>query len=412
VQALQEDNIPSFTGKRWASCSVGFILTDRKALGYYQPHKLVDGRRQPDGEPIQLYPACVTESDYLKARAGMEKRRKALGEPLRHWTAEEDAVVREKSVGQAARLVNRSRAAVYQRRKTLGLTTSQRRSEGGNFVNLFTGILFNARPPYDTFIVATRMDCNGLTKVLMNSAHAAGAAKCSLFPLRTFERAVLVELSELDPKDVLPPAGDDAHNELSELQAELAGIDAELEKASALMDKLGLSETIAKRIITLEAKRKELQPKLDEAKARAATPAQEVWRDFGSLVEAMDNANDPKDARLRLKTALRRIVERIDLLIVPKGADRLAMVQMEFRGGGRRDYLIWHRPARFNGKGSRVEGWWRVPSCRADEMERIGFTQPDIRDGYPEGWADYLRDFSQEELDKLLFYECEPHPLH
>jgi hypothetical protein len=76
---------------------------------------------------------------------------------------------------------------------------------------------------------------------------------------------------------------------------------------------------------------------------------------------ALEAAPDPTDARLRLRAALRRIVEDVWLLVVPhgRGRDRLCAVQIYFAGRGRhRDYLILHRPATGGRVGVRPARWW------------------------------------------------------
>lgn len=73
----------------------------------------------------------------------------------------------------------------------------------------------------------------------------------------------------------------------------------------------------------------------------------------------LDNAPDPQDARLRLRSALRHIISDIWLLIVPRGRARLAAVQVWFTDGKRRrDYLLFHRPARANASARTDEQWW------------------------------------------------------
>lgn len=73
------------------------------------------------------------------------------------------------------------------------------------------------------------------------------------------------------------------------------------------------------------------------------------------------------DARLRLRSVLRRVVESMWLLVVPRGQDRLAAVQIWFAGGeGRhRDYLVWRRQAKANGHGRVADGSYRVWSLAA-----------------------------------------------
>src|SRR5207248_824435 len=136
---------------------IGFILTDGRARGIYQPCKR---GRKPDGPPIlKYYPAAVTKRQWLAARASISQRRRALGgRGHRPWSSEEDESVRELaagngSIGKLARGIGRTRAAVYQRLHSLGLTTKQNRLDDKNFVNVFSGLIRNARPPHDSYIV-------------------------------------------------------------------------------------------------------------------------------------------------------------------------------------------------------------------------------------------------------------------
>jgi hypothetical protein len=61
-----------------------------------------------------------------------------------------------------------------------------------------------------------------------------------------------------------------------------------------------------------------------------------------------------------LRAALRRIIERIWILVVPRGTNRLAAVQIWFADGEHhRDYFVFHRPPRSNGKATKP-GFWRA----------------------------------------------------
>jgi DNA invertase Pin-like site-specific DNA recombinase len=380
VQTLRAEGIPSFSGeKEWSSATISFILSDGRARGQYQPCQI---GRIPDGPPIpDYYPAAVTEEQWLAARAGMAQRRRSLRGVQVPWTSEEDELVRNEqlSVGVVARRTGRSRAAVYQRRHALGLTKTQNRREKGNFINIFSGLIRNARPPHDTYIIASRMDGSGPRKALLNVAHAEGKAPCYLFQLAPFERAVLGELRELDPKEVLPPADEEAsQDEAGRLQAELNGIEVELAEAAAFMESQGFSPTIGRRITELESRKKELGERLLDAKARAACPAEQAWREYGSLIDLLARSPDQRDTRLRLRAALRRIVTEIRLLVVPRGWARFAFVQVYFAGGARRSYLIFHRLVRGKGASQQepllfVQSW---AECPAD----IGWAcEPDLR---------------------------------
>jgi hypothetical protein len=117
------------------------------------------------------------------------------------------------------------------------------------------------------------------------------------------------------------------------------------------MDTNGFSPTIGRRVAALEARSKELAGKLQEAQQKATYPLSAAWGEAQTLVDALDAAADQVDARLRLRAALRRIVEGVWLLVVRRGWVRLCALQIWFKGGERhRDYLIYHRPDLGRGK--------------------------------------------------------------
>jgi DNA invertase Pin-like site-specific DNA recombinase len=353
----------------WASSSIGFILTDKRALGIYQPKKLINAdnnNRTPDGDALpNYYPAAVTEKEWLAARAGMAQRRRSLSIQQRKWEPEEDDLVRnlQLSVGHVARKLGRTRAAIYQRRCKLKLTATQDRDGKGNFVNVFSGLIKNARPPHDSYIVVSRMEATGPTKALLNAGHAEGKAKCFLFQLEPFELAVLAELREIDPREILPPRDHAKPDPIAELQSVLAGIDAELAEATAFMESNGFSATIGKRITVLENRKAELKAELLDVQAKQACPASAAWEEYGNLLSVLENAPDPRDARLRLRTALHRIVERIWLLILPvKGKrERLAFTQIHFRESSlKRLYAIVYCPRIGNQHHMKAARFWSL----------------------------------------------------
>jgi hypothetical protein len=150
---------------------------------------------------------------------------------------------------------------------------------------------------------------------------------------------------------------------------------------------------------------------LAAARQEAASPLSEAWGECQSLLDLLDAAPDQEAARVRLRAALRRIVEEIRCLFVARGPRRLAAVQVNFSGGGRRDYLIMHRAATGGSVPSR-KAEWRVRSWRAEDLERIGLPQPDLRNpDEPAGMESHLLALTQHDLENLVFRDCEPHPL-
>jgi hypothetical protein len=156
----------------------------------------------------------------------------------------------------------------------------------------------------------------------------------------------------------------------------------------------------------LDARKAELVKQLAEAKQRARHPLSESWGETQSLIGALAQAPDPEDARRRLRSALRRIIDSIYLLVVPRGLDRLAAVQVWFKGGDKhRDLMIIHRGHRGNGRVRSVGRWsyWVHLDYRPNQKGGWG----DLRDGnlhssdidHTEG---YLARVPAGELEQLL----------
>ena len=299
---------------RWTRSYVGLLLGDRRVLGEFQP-RLQDGT--PDGDPIaDYYPAAISEREWLAARAGAVARR---DRPGGSW---------------------------------------QRKDGGGDqHLNLFSGLLVNARDggPY---IAITRIDSPTNARkrrdgkkgpdrrVLIASSSLEGKTPCWSFPLPAFETAVLSQLREIDPREILN--GDQAPDETIALAGELAVTEARIAELEAEL-KQGDVAALARALRKLEEEQGGLAQKLAEARQRAAYPLSESWGECQSLAEALASAPDRDDARLRLRSALRRITESICLLVVARGRDRLAAVQVWFAGGKKsRGYFIRHRPVRSN----------------------------------------------------------------
>jgi hypothetical protein len=100
-----------------------------------------------------------------------------------------------------------------------------------------------------------------------------------------------------------------------------------------------------------------LAAKLNEAQQKTRQPLLETWAEAQTLLEALNRAPDPREARLRLRTALRLLIEQVYLLVVARGRVRLCAVQVFFRADkdgrtSRRDYLIFYRAAARHQKAS------------------------------------------------------------
>ncbi len=81
VRRLNRDRVPTFRGRSgWSTSSVTKILSNRAVLGELQPHKMVDGKRHPVGEPIaQYFPKIVEDDLFVRVQAARSKRAVAGG---------------------------------------------------------------------------------------------------------------------------------------------------------------------------------------------------------------------------------------------------------------------------------------------------------------------------------------------
>jgi hypothetical protein len=288
----------------WVRSYISHILSDRRPVGDYQPK---NRRQQPEGEPIRGYfPPCVTEAE---------------------WNAAKGAL--------SARQFPPSRIMDY--------------------VYLFSGLLRDAR---DGTSYYRQVAGNGRAHdALVNRCQDSDMPNRS-FPLETLEDAILSKLREIDPMEILSDGDQTAPDETAALAGELAGVEMKIgELEGELLT--GPVATIAKVLRGLEEKKRDLTAKLTELRQKQAHPLDESWTQTQSLLAAIKGAKDVTDTRIRLRSALRRIVESMTMLIVPRGMTRLAAVQIRFVGGDRRDYLIVHRGGHSNGNAKR-EASWRV----------------------------------------------------
>lgn len=325
VGKLNRDNVPPIgkTGQ-WNRAYVGIILRDRRAVGEYQPRK--GKKRLPDGEPVPNYfPAVVTEQEFFAARAGAAER----GE--------------------------------YHGRK------------GATITNIFAGLLKHARDG-DAYFMTHRVEGKNRDKrnfVLIASGSDKNGKPCYSFPYRIFEEAILGKLAEINPADIV--GGADSENEVAIIAGELSTVE---EKITALESELedGASPTLFKVVRKLEERKAALAKKLIEARAKAANPLADSWADCRSLRAVLANAKDSEDVRLRLRSALRRIVDEIHLLVVARKMVRLAAVRVQFKGGESRSYFIYHRPGHHSFAGFKEGDSW------AAALDTVAKGSIDLRD--------------------------------
>jgi DNA invertase Pin-like site-specific DNA recombinase len=325
-----EGRRPRFCGW-WTRSYIRRLLTDRRAVGEVQP-RTADGK--PDGAPIPgFFPAAVSEEEYRLARA--------------------------------------ARATRDNRKDKSGRALVPRQSK---HVNVFRGLLTHARDGEGLIL-----ENQGVARpaALASARGTEGRGRSWTFPYLVFEEAVLSLLREVSAADVLPKAAE-GPSRAEVLRARLADVRADiLQIKEDLRRKYRkhLSEVLSEK----EDEEEALAQGLQEELARTARPAERAWKDLPRLIDLLYPDRDdvrlthrlkklqaprPDDVRLKLRVVLRGVVDDIHVLIVPRGSYRLAVVQVHFAGGRRRDYLILHRTAGF----CRAGGAWAGSAADVAEL--------------------------------------------
>jgi DNA invertase Pin-like site-specific DNA recombinase len=361
VKKLNEEGIPAFGSRelkpdkdgvvryqapdgdrygcgQWHTMYIKTLLHDRKAVGELQ---LKGPGGRPEGEPLKnYYPAAIAEKEWLAARATRTgKGAKAKGKQGRGgW--------------------NKGRKMAFAPR------------EGRKHVDLFAGLMVDALDG-SAFYGTTRTDQGKQTRLYVNLAGTEKGGVRRSFSIQTFERAILSVLREVSPKEL---ATAEDRNEVAELTAELAGTRSHYEELTAALDKAGRPVVaVAKKLGELEDRVKELEEQLNDARAKAAIPPGTALQDVQTLADALDAAADKKDTRVRLRAAIRRVVDSMYVVTTVHGKDRCAGVQIHFRDSTQpRIVTIFRRPPRVNAN-AKQSGWWWAHSLRRKPGDGITF---------------------------------------
>jgi DNA invertase Pin-like site-specific DNA recombinase len=311
VRALKAAKVRPFGGD-WSRAYVGKVLSDARAMGTFQPCKMVNGKREPAGPPLEnYYPAAVTTEEFQLAQAG--------------------------------RLTRHQKHGPRQER----------------YINVFKSILTHARDDKG-MVLRNRRSADKPQLVLVNATGHGSGATCYTFPYPVFEEAVLSRLAELDPKDVLPgmtkgPSRTDVlRARLKNVQADVAALQADL--------KAGYSKALADVLRAREADEQKAAGELQDELAKAVRPAERTWKEMRPLLDLVRTGGD--DVRLRVAVALRRLITDARVLIVRVGSWSLCAVQLFFDGGATRSYLVNHQ-SKANG---RPGHWW----CRSFKQAHLG----------------------------------------
>jgi DNA invertase Pin-like site-specific DNA recombinase len=333
AQKLNAENVPvlgrtEFRGRAllWSVNVVYSVLTNRATFGEYQPHTGRHRDRKPTGDPVpNYYPPVVTEDEYNAVRG------------------------------------------ILTGRATKG------RGRRGKHINLFAGLLKDARTGGS--LTSKHYGDRAPVLIPVESRTTAGQPWAS-FGLKQFEESVRSELEEVKVSDIAPGDDSGAAVRVESLAGQFEDLKTLAGKWRAKMDNPDIVDEVAAQLAKIETKRKAVAAELATAQQEAANPVSEVWGQARAAGRALAETADD-DARERYRSAIRRAIESVWVLIAPcppNQSARIAAVQVWFKTGAHRDYLIGYIP-----------GHGRVPSkllkprsfASAGQVGDLDFRKPD-----------------------------------
>jgi DNA invertase Pin-like site-specific DNA recombinase len=286
---LQAEKVPPI-GKSglWERSYVCKLLRNKAVIGVYQPGNGSGGRR-PDGEPIAgYYPAAVDEALWYTAQKAIDSRRQRSGRPCESGAS-----------------------------------------------NPFAGLLYSALDGSKLHITTS------VYKYLVNAAGIMQRGERRAFPFLPFKSSLLGKagLRELGASELFEDPG---AARLTELEGRLAEVDKRLEVALSCFEADPQSPTWSKKVSQYDREKRALVDEQTEARAVAQHPLSASWSEAVELMA--------RDEPERLRAAVLATVQGIWCVFTGSPLRRRALVQVWFKGGASRSFLITHRSARGNPK--------------------------------------------------------------
>ena len=292
------NKIKSFTkSKKWTWPTLQRLLKDRAVLGEWQPLKIIDGKRCPEGIPItDFFPRIISDDLFLQVQGARAQRKNRRGPQIGGW------------------------------------------------VNLFTGLVTNARDGSNMLAHSVHRGDGRTYRRLLSYAHLQHTAgSCSLgLRYESFEQAVLNFLIyEIDPADVLPEVESD--NRIPAKTTELAGVESRLAELQKGLIETGYSPTVGKAIQVMETQQANLKKELAELAQTATYTQSASMTDIRTLADLMEKSNgeEKQNIRLKLRATITSLIENICVLPFKVGGKKVgAGVQLLFRSGKVKLFVI------------------------------------------------------------------------
>lgn len=343
LRAHAEEYLPFGSSGDWTAPYVRHILASRVPIGEYQPRRGNNRKSTPDGAPIANYfPAVVSEDEWRVAQACIAGRKLAGGRP------------------------------------------------GSKEANLFTGIVFEAVSRLPMSIAAGPRNKDGdRLRYLVTARRGLSCQRSGGLPYQHFEEAILDTVRKLRPSDVLPPDGatdarqariDELDKHIKALEGRAAEIASELENTGSNKSVSFLTNSYEKLIeekATAWAEYESLRLESHTSRGESLTGAQ-------TLIELLDRVRGTPDeapTRLRLKAALRWVIECVWVRVQPiHNMARVGHVQVYLRGVEKPRYVQIRSQSHKQLPGRAAP---RFPAYEGWDVENCDFRAGDVGHGTP-----------------------------
>jgi DNA invertase Pin-like site-specific DNA recombinase len=318
LDRLAAEGVPAFgRSGRWERSYVRLLLNSPAVRGIYQPHT---GHRQrtADGEPVAGYfPRVISDRLWHAARAALAARTRRSGRP----------------------------------------------AKGREAVNVFSGLLSDA-------VDGSKLHVCGApgAKFLVNAAglNRQRGTKRRRFPLVPLVEALLSELRELNSSDLFSDPG---AGRVADVEARLAEVDDRLAAAVAKFEADPQSPTWSALVTRYDREKVAVVAELAEARQAASNPLSGAWAEAVALMH--------RDDPVRLRAALLSTVSGVVCIFAGTTRVRVAAVQVDFHGGGRRSYVIAYEAGKSNASVRRPGRWWAKSFAAAGIKGTPDLKRPD-----------------------------------
>lgn len=281
AKRLNEQKIPAFKSKTgWGWAYVRLILTDRRVIGEFNSK---DGHSIPGyfGKPI------ISENDFLQVQAATKKRQRFAGR------------------------------------------------FSPKVACLFTGIIFDKQSGSSMVYIKKRADVPG--RLICSDTEKGNTKGAVSFNYDVFEDYFLKFVAELKVDEIVVDNSVGVLRQLiDELQTQAADTDTRI---AVLKEKLETTDDITSVIGVvqkLERKRQDIAKQLIQARAKlgAGTPENQLVSARGLIAKLASTKGDElTQLRLRLRQAIRELVDRIEITIAADGWKRDLMATIRMASG-------------------------------------------------------------------------------